>query len=89
MLNMIKLIVVPFEILIMCNFSKEQYEFAKKRIEDLIDIAPDCHPEEDPAALELSIMAEIVMEYEEEHFSIREDIESLKEKDAQGALTLV
>ncbi len=58
----------------MCNFSKEQYEFALKRIEELIDIVPDCEVTATPEALELSIMSEIVMQYEEEHFSMADDI---------------
>lgn len=58
----------------MCNFSKEQYEFALQRIEELIDIVPDCEETATPEAMELSIMSEIVIQYEEEHFSMADDI---------------
>ncbi len=58
----------------MCKFNKDQYLYALKRIEDLIDVVPDCEPTASPEAMELSIMSEIVMEYEDEHFSMADDM---------------
>lgn len=58
----------------MCKFNKAQYEYALQRIEELIDVVPDCDPTSNKLAMELSIMSEIVMEYEDEHFSMKEDM---------------
>ena len=59
----------------MCKFTKQQYEHALRRIEELIDVVPDCEPTSLKEAMELSIMSEIVMEYEDEHFPMKEDME--------------
>ncbi|MCC8038545.1 MAG: hypothetical protein LIP02_10535 [Bacteroidales bacterium] len=58
----------------MCKFNEAQYKYALQRIEDLIDVVPDCEPTASPEAMELSIMSEIVMEYEDEHFSMADDM---------------
>ena len=46
--------------------NKEQmmYEYALKRIEELLPIVTDETPQDDPAALELAIMSEVVISYE-------------------------
>ncbi len=45
-----------------------QYEYALERIEDLLPVTgPDCDPQSKEAA-ELSLMAEIVIQYETKHF---------------------
>lgn len=70
----------------MSNITKEQYEFALSRIEELLPLVDDGTPANDRNAVELSIMSEIVIDYEKEHFpiekpSVAELIEfSLEEK---------
>ena len=54
----------------MGKITKMQYEYALERIEDLLPVTgPDCDPQS-KEAVELSLMAEIVIEYEKEHFPI-------------------
>lgn len=48
--------------------SREQYDFALCRIEALLPEVDDSTPKDDPRCLELSIMSDIVIRYEEEHF---------------------
>lgn len=52
------------------KITKEQYEFALKRIEELHPLIDDNTPANDVNAIEFSIVAEIVIAYEEEHFPI-------------------
>lgn len=52
------------------KITKEQYEFALKRIEDLHPLIEDNTPANDANAIEFSMVAEIVIAYEEEHFPI-------------------
>lgn len=58
----------------MCNYTKEQYDYARKRIDELIHIVPDEPIDASPESMELSIMSEVVMAYETEHFSMAEDL---------------
>ena len=54
----------------MGRFTQMQYEYALERIEDLLPLVND---ETDPGskeALELSLMSDVVIEYEKEHFPI-------------------
>ena len=66
--------------------TKEQYEFALERIEELLPLVTDDTPATDRNAVELTLMSEIVVEYEKEHFpmekpSVADLIEvSLEEK---------
>ena len=53
------------------NITKYQYEFALARIEDLLPLVDDNTPANDSAAVELSVMSEIVIAYEKLHFPIR------------------
>ncbi len=70
----------------MNKITKEQYEFALARIEELLPLVTDETPANDRNAIELTMMSSIVIEYEKEHFpiekpSVAELIElSLEEK---------
>jgi HTH-type transcriptional regulator/antitoxin HigA len=72
---------------IMSKITKEQYEFALSRIEELLPLVNDDTPANDRNAVELTMMSDVVIEYEKEHFpiekpSVAELIElSLEEKE--------
>lgn len=51
--------------------TKEQYEFALVRIEELLPLVDDNTPSNDRNAVELTMMSDVVIDYEKEHFSIR------------------
>ena len=55
----------------MNNITKEQYEFALVRIEELLPLVDDNTPSNDRNAVELTMMSDVVIDYEKEHFSIR------------------
>ena len=52
------------------NYTEEQYRYALKRIEQLLPVVTDEIPTTAPEAIELGIMSEIVIAYEEEHYPI-------------------
>lgn len=52
------------------NPTKAQYEYALKRIEELLPITPDTLAANDPLMLELSLLSAVVEEYELEHYPI-------------------
>jgi HTH-type transcriptional regulator/antitoxin HigA len=52
------------------KITKEQYEFALARIEELLPLIDDTTPANDRKALELSVMSDIVIAYEDAHFPI-------------------
>ena len=52
------------------DITKEQYEFALARIEQLLPIVDDNTPANDKDAVELSVMSDIVIAYEKEHYPI-------------------
>lgn len=54
----------------MTKITKEQYELALDRIEELLPLVGDDTPANDRNAVELSLMSDIVIEYEKEHFPI-------------------
>lgn len=54
----------------MTKITKEQYEFALARIEELLPLIDDNTPANDKNAVELSIMSEVVIAYEEGHYPI-------------------
>ncbi|MDR1516771.1 MAG: helix-turn-helix transcriptional regulator [Dysgonamonadaceae bacterium] len=68
------------------KITKEQYEFALEKIEELLPVVDDNIPANDKTALELSVMSDIVIAYETAHYpigkpSVSELIElSLEEK---------
>ncbi len=70
----------------MSKINKQQYEFAIQRIEELLPLVNDDTPTNDKNAIELSLMSDIVISYEKEHYpiekpSVAELIElSLEEK---------
>lgn len=70
----------------MNKVSKEQYEFALAKIEELLPLVDNNTPANDKKAIELSVMSDIVISYEKNHYpidkpSIAELIElSLEEK---------
>ena len=70
----------------MNKIAKYQYEFALARIEELLPVVDDNTPANDKNAIELSVMSDIVIAYEKEHYpiakpTVQELIElSLKEK---------
>lgn len=54
----------------MGKVTKEQYEFALQRIEELLPVVDDNTPANHRDAVELTLMSETVIEYEKEHFPI-------------------
>ena len=54
----------------MSQITKEQYEFALTRIEELLPLVNDDTPANDRNAIELTLMSDIVIEYEKEHYPI-------------------
>ena len=54
----------------MGKVTKEQYEFALARIEELLPLVDDNTPSNDRNAVELTMMSDAVIEYEKEHFPI-------------------
>lgn len=53
----------------MTNITKEQYEYALARIEELLPIVDD-YDVKSREAIELSVMSDVVVEYEKEYFPI-------------------
>lgn len=54
----------------MRNITKEQYEFAQARIEELLPLVDDNTPANDRNAIELTMVSDVVIEYEKEHYPI-------------------
>ncbi|MCD8303824.1 MAG: helix-turn-helix transcriptional regulator [Prevotellaceae bacterium] len=52
------------------EISKEQYEYAEARIEELLPLVDDNTPADDRNAVELSIVSDIVVAYEKKHYPI-------------------
>lgn len=52
----------------MNTITKEQYELALGRVETLLPQVDDSMPLSDPKVVELSLMSDIVIAYEKEHF---------------------
>ncbi|MDR3287358.1 MAG: helix-turn-helix domain-containing protein [Prevotellaceae bacterium] len=50
--------------------TKEKYEFALARIEELLPAVDENTPSNDKKAIELSVMSDIVIFYEKEYFAI-------------------
>ena len=53
----------------MAKITKEQYEFALARIEELLPMVDDNTPANDRTA-ELTMMSDVVIDYEKEHYPI-------------------
>lgn len=56
--------------MIMSKITKEQYEFALARIEELLPLVGNETPANDRNAIELTMMSDVVIDYEKEHFPI-------------------
>lgn len=54
----------------MGKISKAQYEYALARIEELLPLVDDNTPANDKHAVELTVMSDLVIEFEKEHFPI-------------------
>ena len=54
----------------MNKITKTQYEFALARVEELLPLVDDNTPANDKNAVELTVMSDIVIVYEREHFPI-------------------
>ena len=47
-----------------------QYEWAVKRVEELLPLVHDTTPTDDPHYIELELLSNLVADYSEEHFSL-------------------
>lgn len=54
----------------MSKISKEQYEFALARVEELLPLVDANTPANDEKAVELTMMSDIVIAYEKKHYPI-------------------
>ena len=54
----------------MSKVTKEQYEFALSRIEELLPLVDDSTPTNDRNAIELTMMSDVVIDYEKAHYPI-------------------
>lgn len=54
----------------MSKITKEQYQFALTRIEELLPLVDDNTPANDRHAVELTMMSDVVIEYEKENYPI-------------------
>jgi HTH-type transcriptional regulator/antitoxin HigA len=54
----------------MSKTTKEQYEFALARIEELLPQVNESTPSNDRKAVELTMVSDVVINYEKEHFPI-------------------
>ena len=52
--------------------SKEQYEFAQNKVEELLPLVSDEMSANDPLAVELALMSDVVIAYEKEYFAIED-----------------
>ena len=51
--------------------TKAQYDWAVKRVEELIPLVTDETPLDDPNSIELELLSNLVADYSEEHFGSR------------------
>lgn len=52
--------------------NQAQYEWAVKRVEELLPLVNDTTPVNDPNSIELELLSNLVADYSEEHFAIGE-----------------
>ena len=52
--------------------NQPQYEWAVKRVEELLPLVKDDTPLNDPNSIELGLLSNLVADYSEEHFSLGE-----------------
>ncbi|GAE16674.1 hypothetical protein JCM6292_3146 [Bacteroides pyogenes JCM 6292] len=55
---------------VMSNITREQYEFALARVEELLPLIDENTPANDKKSVELSVVSDIVIAYEKEHYPI-------------------
>lgn len=53
--------------------TKEQYEWALKRVEQLLPLVNDDTPRTDPNSIELELLSNLVADYSEAHYSLGEN----------------
>ena len=51
--------------------TKEQYEFAQNRVEELLPLVSEEMSAGHPLAVELALMSDVVIAYEKEHFPMK------------------
>ena len=54
----------------MSKITKKQYEFALARVEELLPLVDDNTSANDRNAIELTMMSDIIIDYEKEHYPI-------------------
>lgn len=54
----------------MTEINKEQYDYALRRIETLLPLVDDYTPADDDKSVELSILSDVVVQYEKVHYPI-------------------
>lgn len=54
----------------MGKITEAQYEFALARVEELLPLVDDSTPSNDRNAIELTMMSDIIIDYENEHYPI-------------------
>ncbi|KAA6335596.1 hypothetical protein EZS27_016186 [termite gut metagenome] len=54
----------------MSKITKEQYEFALARVEELLTLVNETTPANNKNAVELTVMSDIVIAYEKKHYPI-------------------
>ena len=52
--------------------NKEQYDWAIKRVEELLPLVNDSTPFDNPNSIELDLLSNLVADYSDEHYSIGE-----------------
>jgi HTH-type transcriptional regulator / antitoxin HigA len=52
--------------------NKAQYEWAVKRVEELLPLVDDNTPLNDPNSIELELLSNLVADYSEEHYALGE-----------------
>lgn len=50
--------------------NQNQYEWAVKRVEELLPLVTDSTPLSDPNSIELELLSNLVADYSEEHFAL-------------------
>ena len=52
------------------SITEKQYEYALARVDELLPIVDDNMPANDKTAIELSVLSDVVIAYEKEHYPI-------------------
>lgn len=54
--------------------TNEQYEWAVKRVEELLPLVNEDTPLDNPESIELQLLSGLVADYSEEHFEIQNNM---------------